>query len=161
MGLISTVFALAFSEPPDKKQWDKIKVCAACYSPACLPARVHLPYPTSHTPHSALPSPPPTHSCPPTHPQGYGTNLGKMTISNVTIASFLGSAGCGTGTYAIANNWQSADAFHPHLFSGMRVADDVAQDGMFMIFGPDPAWRNEEDCGEPDPSACVASQALG
>ena len=52
--------------------------------------------------------------------------LGRMNVSDVTIADFLGPAGCGgpgAGTFAIANHPGAPEAFHPHYFSRMNVVN--------------------------------------
>lgn len=51
---------------------------------------------------------------------------GKFNISGVTLADFMGPAGCGgsgAGTYALANHPESPEAFHPHYFSSMNVVN--------------------------------------
>ncbi|GIL42086.1 hypothetical protein Vafri_130 [Volvox africanus] len=82
--------------------------------------------------------------------QGYGLVYGHTNISNVTVADFGGSGGCGGGEFAFANNPAAPDAFHPHYFSGIRVMGtniSGPNQGLFFLTAPDPAWRNTADCG--------------
>ncbi|GLI70486.1 hypothetical protein VaNZ11_015368 [Volvox africanus] len=82
--------------------------------------------------------------------QGYGLVYGHTNISNVIVADFAGSGGCGGGEFAFANNPAAPDAFHPHYFSGIRVLGtniSGPDQGLFFLTGPNPAWRNSADCG--------------
>ncbi|EFJ47177.1 hypothetical protein VOLCADRAFT_92355 [Volvox carteri f. nagariensis] len=86
-------------------------------------------------------------------PMGYSLIHGMFNISGITLADFLGPAGCGgsqSGTYALANQPKAPEAFYPHYFSKINVQNvgiGVSQ-GMFYHTPPDPDWRNEADCGE-------------
>ena len=84
---------------------------------------------------------------------GYAMVHGKFSVSGVTIADFLGPAGCGgsgAGTFALANHPEAPDVDHPFFFNNMNVVNVASGhgQGMFKIHGPDPMWRNEADCGE-------------
>ncbi|KXZ49223.1 hypothetical protein GPECTOR_22g814 [Gonium pectorale] len=86
-------------------------------------------------------------------PTMYSAVHGRFDISGVTVADFLGPAGCngdsGAGSYAFANHPEAPDAFHPHFFSQMNVVNmpyGQAQ-GMFFHTAPNPGWRNDADCG--------------
>ena len=58
--------------------------------------------------------------------KGWQMIHGRMTVSNVTVADFLGANGCGgsaVGTYALSNSLGAPDAAHPHSFSRMNVVN--------------------------------------
>ncbi|PNH07881.1 Fibrocystin-L [Tetrabaena socialis] len=83
---------------------------------------------------------------------GYQTILGVMYVNRTTFADFQGPAACGgsQGAYAIGNHPKVPDAFHPHYFTGsnvVNVLNNGTASGLFLLAGPDPAWRNEADCG--------------
>ncbi|EFJ47178.1 hypothetical protein VOLCADRAFT_92358 [Volvox carteri f. nagariensis] len=86
-------------------------------------------------------------------PMGYSLIHGMFNISGITLADFLGPAGCGgsqSGTYALANQPKAPEAFYPHYFSKINVQNvsTGVNQGMFYHTPPDPDWRNEADCGE-------------
>ncbi|GIL91678.1 hypothetical protein Vretimale_9535 [Volvox reticuliferus] len=98
-------------------------------------------------------------------PMGYSLIHGMFNISSITLADFLGPAGCGgsqAGTYALANHPKAPEAFYPHYFSNISVRNigiGVSQ-GMFYHTPPDPDWRNEADCGEAIYTRADGSQLL-
>ncbi|GIM05166.1 hypothetical protein Vretimale_9611 [Volvox reticuliferus] len=98
-------------------------------------------------------------------PMGYSLIHGMFNISSITLADFLGPAGCGgsqAGTYALANHPKAPEAFYPHHFSNISVRNiriGVSQ-GMFYHTPPDPDWRNEADCGEAIYTRADGSQIL-
>jgi hypothetical protein len=74
---------------------------------------------------------------------------GVMRVTNATFASFKGAAGCGGaagGTWAMGNHPVAPDAFHPHFLARSTLVD-TPQAALFKLYGQDPDWRNEADCG--------------
>ncbi|GIL91633.1 hypothetical protein Vretifemale_19242 [Volvox reticuliferus] len=98
-------------------------------------------------------------------PMGYSLIHGMFNISSITLADFLGPAGCGgsqAGTYALANHPKAPEAFYPHYFSNINVRNiriGVSQ-GMFYHTPPNPDWRNEADCGKAIYTRADGSQIL-
>ncbi|KXZ47884.1 hypothetical protein GPECTOR_32g497 [Gonium pectorale] len=86
-------------------------------------------------------------------PKGYQTILGRMHVNGTTFADWQGNASCGGGVqaaYAIGNHAKMPDAFHPHYFSRsnvINVLNNGSATGLFQLWGPEPKWRNEADCG--------------
>ena len=54
---------------------------------------------------------------------------------------------CGNDQHAVAANPKASDSVSPLVLRNSVVLDSVEVGALFHIPEPDPAWRNEEDCG--------------
>lgn len=81
--------------------------------------------------------------------KGYNIVQGRTDYYNTTFANFYGAtnAACVLPTHALANHPLNPEAFHPTALRQSTLVS-VTPEGLFKHYDMNPAWRNENDCGE-------------